>query len=345
MTERILYVDDEVNMLASFQRMLRGRFDLETAASGRDGLQMIAAGGPFAVVVADMRMPGMDGVEFLAEVKELTPDTVRLMLTGNADLDTAIRAVNEGSIFRFLTKPCSQDLLVKSVEAGLRLYRLVTAERDLLEQTLNGSIKVLTDVLSLANPLAFGRAGRLKRYVGHIVAQLGLPDAWRFEVAAMLCQIGLVTLPAETMAKISAGRKLAPHEEKMLASHPGVGSKLISNIPRLESVAGMIAKQREPFGPGDSAGVKDRDEAALGGQILKAAMEFDERVERGIPPRAAIAQMRQRPEEYDPGIAAALEGVEVRRPQRERIPVDDHRHRERSAQAVRMAKIGDNTGL
>lgn len=77
MTERILYVDDEVNMLASFQRMLRGRFDLETAASGRDGLQMIAAGGPFAVVVADMRMPGMDSIEFLAEVKELTPDTVR----------------------------------------------------------------------------------------------------------------------------------------------------------------------------------------------------------------------------------------------------------------------------
>lgn len=313
MTERILYVDDEVNMLASFQRMLRGRFDLETAASGREGLQTIAAGGPFAVVVADMRMPGMDGVEFLAKVKELTPDTVRLMLTGNADLDTAIRAVNEGSIFRFLTKPCSQDLLVKSVEAGLRLYRLVTAERELLEQTLNGSIKVLTDVLSLANPLAFGRAGRLKRYVGHIVAQLGLPEPWRFEVAAMLCQIGLVTLPAETIAKIGAGRKLAPHEEKMLASHPGVGSKLISNIPRLESVAGMIAKQREPVGPVDSAGgLKDRDDDAAGGQILKAAMDFDERVQRGIPPRAAVAQMRRLPEEYDQEIVAALENVEVR---------------------------------
>ena len=76
--------------------------------------------GPFAVVVADMRMPGMDGVEFLQHVKEMSPDTVRIMLTGNADMQTAIDAVNKGNIFRFLTKPCPYETMTVAVNAGDR---------------------------------------------------------------------------------------------------------------------------------------------------------------------------------------------------------------------------------
>ncbi len=106
----------------------------------------------------------MDGIQ-LCRIKAQSPDTIRVMLTGNAEIDTAINAINEGSIFRFLTKPCTREAMAKTLTAALVQYRLVTAEKQLLEQTLSGSIQVLTEVLSLVNPAAFSRAERARRYI------------------------------------------------------------------------------------------------------------------------------------------------------------------------------------
>ena len=90
-----------------------------------------------------MWMPGMDGIKLLARVKNLYPDTVRIMLTGNADQETAIEAVNCGQIFRFLTKPIPPEALTNSLDLAIREYRLITAEKELLSQTLKGSVNVL----------------------------------------------------------------------------------------------------------------------------------------------------------------------------------------------------------
>ena len=162
MTEKILCVDDDPNILLAYQRALRKRFHIDSALSGGEALEAIANRGPYAVLVADMRMPEMNGVELLKRVKENAPDTVRMMLTGSADQQTALEAINEGHIFRFMTKPCPPKMLAKVLEAGLVQYRLIMAERDLLTKTLSGSIKMLTEVLSLASPMAFGRASRVR---------------------------------------------------------------------------------------------------------------------------------------------------------------------------------------
>ena len=135
MTKKILLVDDDPNILQGYQRQLRKRFELDTVLSGREGLEAVASDGPFAVIVSDMRMPGMDGVQFLTQVRETASDTVRMMLTGNSDQQTAMDAVNEGHIFRFLTKPCNTDTFAKALEAALEQYRLITAERELLPGT------------------------------------------------------------------------------------------------------------------------------------------------------------------------------------------------------------------
>lgn len=129
MTEKILFVDDETNILQAIQRQLRKRFDLATAEGGDEALRILKEQGPFAVIISDMRMPNMNGVELLALVKELHPDTVRLMLTGNADQETAMEAVNSGQIFRFLTKPCPPATLITALALALSQYRLITAER------------------------------------------------------------------------------------------------------------------------------------------------------------------------------------------------------------------------
>jgi response regulator RpfG family c-di-GMP phosphodiesterase len=275
-SDKILCVDDEANILEGFKRQLRKQFAIDTALSGEAGLALLHRAGPFAVVVSDMRMPGMNGAQFLAKARECAPDSVRLMLTGQADMHDTIAAVNEGNIFRFLTKPCPPEVLVKALEAALAQYRLITAERTLLEQTLHGSIKMLTDVLALVNPVAFGQASRLKQYVHHIAIHLNLSDVWQFELAAMLSPLGCVTLPAEILEKVYAGQLLSSAEQRLFAAHPTVGHDLLCHIPRLETVAAMIARQHEPLANGTTqAEPQQRDTVILGAQLLTIALDFD----------------------------------------------------------------------
>src|ERR1700733_14693181 len=216
-----------------------------------------------------MRMPEMDGTQLLRKVKQLAPDTVRIMLTGDGDIHNAVSAVNEGSIFRFLTKPCNRDTLVKALSAGLLQHRLITAEKDLLENTLQGSIQVLTEVLSLVNPAAFGRALRVRRYIHHVATKMAMASPWRFEVAAMMSQLGCVTLHPETIEAVYAGRKLPPDEQKRFDAHPGVARDLLSKIPRMEPIAWMIAHQNDSAAAG--AAVGSTAGATTGGDVAKAA--------------------------------------------------------------------------
>lgn len=131
MLDRILFVDDEQGALDGYQRLLHKEFSVSVAQSGLQGLAVIEEQGPFPVVVSDMRMPGMNGAEFLAQVRQKWPDSVRMLLTGYTDFSAAIAAVNEGNIFRFLTKPCTKEALVNALNIGLAQYRSVTAEKEL----------------------------------------------------------------------------------------------------------------------------------------------------------------------------------------------------------------------
>jgi FixJ family two-component response regulator len=133
-SEKILFVDDESSVLEAVQRMLHSSFDIRTATSGGAGLQTIDRDGPFAVVISDMQMPGMNGAEFLARVRQKAPGTTRMLLTGHADLHTAIDAVNRGQILHFLTKPCSRSVLVAAINSGLDQYRSALEEKELSSQ-------------------------------------------------------------------------------------------------------------------------------------------------------------------------------------------------------------------
>jgi len=234
MGEKILFVDDEINILAGFKRQLRKEFSMEIALGPEEGMRVLKDRGPFAVVVSDLRMPVMDGIEFLANVRKMYPDTVRMVLSGHADLQTAIKAVNEGNIFRFLTKPCHPDTLAKVLTAGITQYRLISAEKELLESTLKGSIKVMTELLSLANPEAFGRSSRIKRYVAQVAKFMGITDSWRLETAAMLSQVGFVILPQEMLDKLYRGETLEGEEKELFDRHPVITADLLRNIPRLK---------------------------------------------------------------------------------------------------------------
>ena len=310
MRARILCVDDDTNILDAYKRGLRKQFQIETALGGEQALGMLDAQSPYAVIVSDMRMPGMDGVQLLATVKKRAPESVRIMLTGNSDQQTAMEAVNEGNIFRFLTKPCPPDKLAKTLTAGIEQYRLVTAEKELLGKTLRGSIKVLNDVLSLTNPTAFGHASRSRRLVGQLCKELNVERAWEVEVAAMLSQIGCVTIPPDTLEKIYHRKTLTPVESEMFESHPAAGRDLVVNIPRLEGVAEIIAYQQKRFdGTGTPSDSVAGTRIPLGARLLKVALDYNTLKWTGLTEIDVTIELRQRSGWYDPEILKALEIV------------------------------------
>jgi response regulator RpfG family c-di-GMP phosphodiesterase len=285
---RILCVDDEPRVLQGLGLHLRKKFDMTAAGSGAEALALLAAGKTFAVVVSDMRMPQMDGAQFLTQVRQVAPQTVRMLLTGHADMNAATAAINEGQIFRFLTKPCPPEQLISAMDAAVEQNRLLTAERDLLERTLHGSVRALTDVLSLTNPVAFGRSDRVKQQVTKICEALDLRDRWHIEVAAMLSQIGCVTLDPELAEKVYFGHDLTHDEAEQVRRLPDLTARLLGHIPRLEPVLELL-----------SGRAKD-----LPGHVLKAAIDFDALESRGSNPQSAIDTLRARG--HDPRVTDAL---------------------------------------
>jgi CheY-like chemotaxis protein len=301
MAETILLVDDDSNILDGYRRTLRREFQIETAMGGEQALKLVAETGPYAVVVSDMRMPGMDGIQLLSRVKAQSPNTIRVMLTGNADMDTAVDAINEGNIFRFLNKPCSKEMMAKTLTAALVQYRLITAENQLLEETLSGSIQVLTEVLSLVNPAAFGRAERARRYIHHIVIAMKLGNPWQYEVAAMMSQLGCVTLAPETIEAVYSGEKLSANEQAQYDAHPSVAYGLLSKIPRLEPIAWMIEHQNRPFRE-----IDDRADMRLGAEILRLTLAYEQLIHKGRSRIEAAHLLASQNKQFSPEFFDAL---------------------------------------
>lgn len=305
MSDKILFVDDEQNLLDSYRRSLGRKFPLDTACGGPEALAAIAAKGPYAVVVSDLRMPGMDGIQVLSEIRARAPDTVRIMLTGGADVEAAVAAVNEGNLFRFLTKPCPPEQLAAALLAGIQQHRLVTAEKELLEKTLSGSVRVLTEVLALASPRAFGRAQRVRRIARQVAEHLGVAKPWQVELAAMLSQVGTVALPPELADKIEAGSPLDPVEQEQVDALPSVAANLIANIPRLEPIAKLIEQSRP------NAPAPDDESLVKAGKALRAALLYDSQLARGAKPeqaRQAVGKGLNRSDEIS--LSDALVGVD-----------------------------------
>jgi DNA-binding NarL/FixJ family response regulator len=310
MNQRVLFVDDEPNVLEGIQRTLRKQVELQTASSGVEALRLIGESGPFAVVISDMRMPAMNGAQFLAKVREQEPNTVRMILSGHADLEATIAAVNEGHIYRFLTKPCPTDHLLAAVEDALNQHRLLTAEKVLLEQTLSGAVKMLIEILGMVSPAASSRAARLQRYTIELSGALGLSSHWEWGLAAFVSQIGCVALPKEMLFKVEACQKLTEEERRLFESHPEVAGKLLAAIPRLEDVAAIVTAQ---FGSLNTNDLPDDprqwDMRSAGQLLLRAAIEYDRLVSRGASRDSAVTTLRQSTLKFPSIVLKALAGL------------------------------------
>jgi CheY-like chemotaxis protein len=273
----VLCVDDEPRVTEGLALLLRRNYRAVTAAGGLEALEKLKEIGAPAVIMSDMRMPGMDGANFLKTVRRLYPETTRILLTGEPGRDAAVSAINEGQIFRFLTKPCAPEKVLAAIEAGVAHHRLLTAEKTLLQDTLIGCIKALIDVLAITNPVAFGRSNRVKSLAMAVAREAGHASFWQLEAAAMLSQIGYISLPVELVEKLYYGSKLTGEENVLAAGAPAVAQTLLGRIPRLEPVLEILALSQQP------TGVSADGLMTLGANILRLVSEYDTQVVQGNP--------------------------------------------------------------
>ncbi|MEZ4388104.1 MAG: response regulator [Candidatus Krumholzibacteriia bacterium] len=305
---KVLCVDDEEKLLNAIRRTLHKRCDIHTASGGEEGLKVLEAEGPFEVVVSDMKMPGMNGAEFLRHVRRRSPDTVRLLLTGFADLDTVVTAVNEGYIYRFLGKPCTGQVLWEAIQDARNQHLLITSQKVLLEQTLKGCIKALTEILSMAAPAAFGRATRICHLSLMLAQELGYDETWQVEVAAMLSQLACITLPPVTALKVYKGEKLTDQELAMVARMPVITEQILAGIPRLEEVMAILEERDLDFAPEENeGGLPDGADIAPGARILRVANDLEVLQAQGETAARCVDLIRTRKRLYDPAVVDAYE--------------------------------------
>lgn len=295
----VLMVDDEPLVLAGYRRTIGRIFNLTIAEGGAAGLDAIAAAAsPFAVVITDMRMPAMNGIEFITAARARSRDSVYMMLTGNADQQTAVHAINHGHIFRFLNKPCPADTLEAAVRAAMRQFELATVERVLLRDTFTGSIKFMTEALELANPELFKMQSVVRQIVQGSCAAVGVRFDWHLYVASSLNLIGLITIPG-----LPAEAALP---EKTLLEAAATGSRLLSHIPRIGVVVDMIRRQREVTLPPSTnlTALGTDDQATFGAHLLRFAVDLAQEQRRAADSRLGAMRMAKTGR-YDTRLTAA----------------------------------------
>lgn len=321
-TGHVLVVDDEELNRKLLRDLLEGQGNQVTEAeNGEQALRKVKENPP-DVILLDVLMPGMDGFEVCRRLKadSGTAQIPILLVTGIKERSKMLTGIEAGAN-DFISKPFdNQDVLlrVRNAVYTKHLYHKVQENyeivlklekdaRELLEKTLVGAIKVLTDILSLVSPSAFSRASRVKGYVRHIAKWLELTDVWEFELAAMLSQIGFVTLSSDLVNKANAGKPLTSKESKMYYEYLGISSTIIENIPRLEHIAAIIRAQQgtKRFGRKGND-LKKADRIDLGGNILKTAFEFDRLLNRGLSPNAILKRLTIKVGDEMPEIFDAL---------------------------------------
>ncbi|MEZ4649506.1 MAG: response regulator [Candidatus Eisenbacteria bacterium] len=299
-------MDDEPRILSGLGRQLRGRFRVITAESGPNALELLASDPQIAVLVSDMRMPGMDGATLCSLARARFPDVVRIILSGQSDFQASLKAVNEGQIFRFLTKPATRDQLVSVLDEAVLLRSRRVEEKRILEETLHGAVDALGDALALGNPEVFGRATRLRQLVRDFSVHCGIREWWEIEVAALFSQIGWVTVPPTVIAKYDRGESLAPAEQEMVDKLLAVPDRVLAHIPRMDTVRAIIRYSRKRFdGTGEPKG-PGGEHIPWGARVIYILCELERLESQGQSVDHAVQILSQREGRYDPNLLEQL---------------------------------------
>ena len=289
----VLLVDDEPAVLSGLRRTLGRTFAITTEDNPLNALKTLRLHGPFVAVVSDLRMPQIDGVELLRRCGEIDPDAKRIMLTGNADLESSTRAINQGHVWHLLSKPTSAEELKRVLTEATEVHRREASQRAMLDQTLQGAIDAMTDLIEHVDPDRFRRARRLADTARELGMHFGVSTRWEVEVAALLSELG--TLGAATDPAAMEDDDLSPGRQR--------AARALRRIPRMTEVADIVEHQDAHF---------DRDEAPTGGdlplgaRILHLAMSLEPLESQGLSRSEALQALEGEAAHFDPDLWQAV---------------------------------------
>ncbi len=302
MNNKILCVDDEEAILRGFKLNLNNKFELHFASDGIEGLELFKREGGFAAVLSDMRMPRMSGAEMLHEIKKIDSEVVTVLLTGHTDFESAMAAVNDGNVFRMLSKPCPPDVLRKVLRDAIEQYDLITSKRILLDQTLRGAVDALAQSLAITQPLFFGRAQRVRRMANGLAEAVQLVESWRVGVAAIFSQLAYLSIPNHLSESVYYRKDLKPELKAMLKDLPEETLKIIDLIPGLTDIREILQRIdiQPKFEIDDGSGIR------TAASILRVALDYDYYQEQGHADALIIQTLISRADTYDQKITEAL---------------------------------------
>ncbi len=302
MNNKILCVDDEEAILRGFKLNLNNKFELHFASDGIEGLELFKREGGFAAVLSDMRMPHMSGAEMLHGIKKIDSEVVTVLLTGHTDFESAMAAVNDGNVFRMLSKPCPPDVLRKVLKDAIEQYDLITSKRILLDQTLRGAVDALSQSLAITQPLFFGRAQRVRRMANGLAEAVQLVESWRVGVAAIFSQLAYLSIPNHWSESVYYRKDLKPELKAMLKDLPEETLKIIDLIPGLTDIREILQRIdiQPKFEVDDGSGIR------TAASILRVALDYDYYQEQGHADALIIQTLISRADTYDQKITEAL---------------------------------------
>ncbi|MBF0339601.1 MAG: response regulator [Magnetococcales bacterium] len=271
----VLAVDDSPENLDVLLINLRDLYNVRCTSNGESALKMAIKHKP-DLILLDVMMPGIDGFETCRHLKKNheTADIPVIFVTSLDDMKDEKIGFAAGGV-DYIIKPILPPILQARVKTHLDLYEAQRNIQQILKQTLSGTISVMTEVLCLANPTAFGRALRMRTLIQKIARRIGRPDAWQFEVSAILSQLGCVTLPTDELRKFQHGMLSGGNDQERFDHYPELSAKLVARIPRMEEIAKMVEAQLKPPCAPFHGTLKTRPAGVLGAQILKLAIDYD----------------------------------------------------------------------
>ncbi len=300
---KVLFVDDQAKVLDDLKVIVAEVCEAHVALNAEEGLKIFESEGPFTIVASDQNLPGMNGSEFLAMVNRRDPYCSTMLVTGHADYHDAMRAVNNGHVFRLLDKPYAEQDLLDAIQAGTRQRQLIESEQVLLQETLVGAVNALTETLATVKPLFFGRAQRIKRLSGEIARYLKFPHVWQVESAAVFSQMASITLPEEEAENVFLRKKLRPQIVELVKKFPQVIDHLLGNIPRLDEVREIIdCLMGNPL-PYEN---KAKMEVYQAYRIIDAALEYDYMETEGHESEVILGTLRGGEKKFDKDVIEAM---------------------------------------
>jgi response regulator RpfG family c-di-GMP phosphodiesterase len=266
----VLFVDDEPSILRSVERTFHDA-DLRilTADSGEQALEILGQE-KIAVVVSDNRMPGMSGIDLLTRVRTISPDTVRIMMTAFADLQTAIAAINASEVFRFVTKPWDNDNLIEIVNEGVTRYRVVRE----LQQGDESRYLSIAQAIELKDPYTRGHCDRVAHYAVNLSEALGFSEMFIREIrfGSWLHDCGKIGVPE---AILNHGGRLSDDQFELVKQHPLWGSEVARQARMSGTIVNIILHHHERYdGSGYPAGLVG-DHIPIEARIVSVADVFD----------------------------------------------------------------------